>query len=142
VRSAGGDGVALARLVAGHCDPAGPPLLLPGQEGQGAALAARLEAAGFAVSARAVYRLDRVSALPDAARRALERGEVEAALFFSPASARDFVALAGVVPLAWFSRIESLAISPATATELASLPWRKIRVAPVPDQDSLLGLLS
>lgn len=141
VFSARGDGAALARLVVSRCDPAGAPLLLPGQEGQGVALSARLEAAGFAVCPRAVYRLDRLSALPGAARRALEAGAIEAALFFSPASARDFVALAGVLPLACFSRIDSLAISPATAAELAPLPWRRVRIAVAPDQDALLGLL-
>ncbi len=141
VQSAGGDAAALARLVTVRCDPAKGPLLLPAQEGQGAALAEQLQAAGFAVCVRAVYRLHRVSALPEAARQALAAGAVEAALFFSPASARDFVALAGLLPVACFTRVEALAISPATVTPLAPLPWQRVRVAAHPDQEELLDLL-
>lgn len=141
VLSAGGDAAALARLALARCTPAGGPLLLPGQEGQGAALAEKLRAAGFAVCARAVYRLHRVSTLPETARQALAAGTVEAALFFSPASTRDFVALAGLLPVACFTRVEALAISPATATPLAPLPWQRVRVAAHPDQEELLDLL-
>lgn len=141
VASAHGDGAALAALAIARCDPAGAALLLPSQEGQGAALAGRLRAAGFAVCHRAVYALRPVCVLPEPARRALDDGAVDAALFFSPGSAHRFVMLAGVLRPACFARVESFAISPATATALAPLPWQRIRVARAPDQDELLGLL-
>ena len=142
VHSAGRDARALAELAAQVCDPAGLPLLLASQQGQGRSLVRALRAAGFAVVHRSTYAARPVPALPEPARAALLAHEVCAALFFSPATARAFVALAAALPAELFASIESLAISPAAASALAPLPWRHIRVAAAPNQDELLGLLS
>ena len=81
-------------------------MLLAGQQGQGHGLAQALRAAGFAVVHCAVYAARPVAALPEAARAALCGHSVEAALFFSPATAQVFVALASSLPPDSFTRVE------------------------------------
>jgi uroporphyrinogen-III synthase len=141
VESAGGDSEALAALVSGRCDPSGLPLLLAGQEGQGGRLAGALRGLGFAVVHHSVYAMRPVAVFPPTARQALMRGEIEAALFFSPASARHFVALAASLSPDYFTPVASLAMSPDVATALGPLPWKCIRIAAAPNQDVLLTLL-
>lgn len=141
VHSAGRDAQALAELAARICDPAGLPLLLASQQGQGRGLARALRAAGFTVVHRSAYAARPVPALPEAAAVALRGGAVTHALFFSPATAQAFVAAAAALPAALFGPVEALAISPPAAAALAPLPWKDIRVAAAPNQDALLGLL-
>lgn len=141
VSSAGRDAAALAELVAARCHPARGPLLLASGAGQGLALAADLRGRGFSVVRRVAYAAAPVSQLPPPARSALLDGAVRRAMFFSPATARAFVAC--IVSEAWLvSGVEALAISPSTARALAPLPWRGIRVASHPNQDELVALLS
>jgi uroporphyrinogen-III synthase len=142
VQSAAGDVHALVALVLARCDPAGAPLLLAAGRDRGANPTPALQARGFAVIRRSVYAAAPVSALPEQARAALESGAVRAALFFSPATARAFVRLLrAALPPECVSRVEALAISRATETALAPLPWRRIRVASRPNQNELLALL-
>jgi uroporphyrinogen-III synthase len=142
VHSAGGDARALADLAARIGDPRGLALLLAGQQGQGADLVRRLREAGFAVEHRAVYAARPARALPEAARAALCAHAVEAALFFSAATAHAFVSVAVPLPEDAFASVDCLALSPAVAAELAALPWNRIRIATMPNQDELLGLLT
>jgi uroporphyrinogen-III synthase len=141
VHSAGRDAEALAVLTAQLCDPAGLPLLVAGQLGQARRLVRALRAAGFRVAHRAVYAARPVAALPEPALAALASDGVAAALFFSPATARAFVALAASLPTETFANVQSLAISKPAAAALTPLPWLRIRVASAPTQDDLLGLL-
>jgi uroporphyrinogen-III synthase len=141
VHSAGRDAEALAELAIRVCDPAGLPLLFVSQQGQGRPLVRALRAAGFTVVHRSAYAARPVPALPEPAHTALCRREVGAVLFFSPATARAFVALTASLPADLFAPVEALAISPAAAAALAPLPWQRIRVAAAPNQDELLGLL-
>ena len=141
VHSAGRDAQALAELAAQVCDPGGGKLLLASQQGQGRGLVRALRAAGFSVLHRSAYAARPVAALPTPAREALCGGAIGAVLFFSPATARAFVALAAALPHDIFADVESLAISRAAAAALAPLPWQCIRVAAAPNQDELLGLL-
>ncbi len=141
VHSAAGDADALAELAKRVCNAAGLPLLLAGQQGQGRDLAQALRAAGFTVMHCSTYAARPVAALPEAARAALCAHQVEAALFFSAATAQAFVSLAVSLPTDTFTRAQALAISPAAAVALLPLPWGRIRVASAPDQDELLGLL-
>lgn len=141
VESAGRDAVALATLVAARCDPAGAPLLLASGLGQGMPLLRDLRAAGFLVRRRVAYAAAPAEALPATIQTALRGGEVAAALFFSPATARRCVTLLrqGRIPV---HAVDALAISEAAAVPLSLLPWRHIRVASNPNQDALLALLA
>ena len=147
VAAAAGDAAALAALAARSLDPAAGPLLLAVGEGYGAELAAGLRAHGFRVLRRVAYAARPAAALPETALAALQRdGEVVAALFFSPRSARRAISLLKASGhAATAASMEALVISPrvaeAAVRALAPLAWRAVRVAGRPDQDSLLALL-
>lgn len=142
VRSAAGDGAALARLAIGCCEPAGAPLLLASGRGQGAPLAAALRAAGFTLAHHAVYAAEPVASLAAPARAALAGHRLEAALFYSAASARQCAMLIEAAGLgAETAQVAALAISTGTATVLQHLPWRCVRIAAQPTEDALLALL-
>ena len=113
----------------------------PASSDRRGASSAALRAAGFRVAHRAVYAARPVAALPEPALAALASDGVAAALFFSPATARAFVALAASLPTETFANVQSLAISKPAAAALTPLPWLRIRVASAPTQDDLLGLL-
>ncbi len=142
VRSARRDAEALAALVARDCSPAGKTLLLACGEGQGTRLAADLRQSGFRVIRRIAYAAAPVRRLSEAAQSSLAGNDLKAALFFSPATARAFVALFRQAPTDYdLGRVEALAISPATAAALTPLAWRRVRVASHPNQDELLAML-
>lgn len=143
VHSASGDAQALVTLAARLCEPGGKPLLLASGAGQGTAVAAALKRLGFSVRHRTVYDVVPVPALLPAVRRTLATEQVRAALFFSADTARVFVRLireSQVAPR--LAAVDALAISAATATALAPLPWRRVRAALHPNQDALLALLT
>lgn len=141
VESAAGDAAALAEAAAQCCDPAGQPLLLAAGRGQGRALAADLRRRGFRVLRRTVYASTPVSVFPDAATRALESGEVRAALFFSTDTARAFAGLLPATLLPALAGVAALTIGRPVAGALDHLPWRHVRVAVRPTQDDVLALL-
>jgi len=141
VRSAGRDAEALAWLAVETCRAGGPPLLLACGEGQGKTLAAWLRARGFRVLRRTTYAARPAPRLAEAAGAAFTTGELRAALFFSPATARAFVAAVRHLPPERIAVVEALAISCATSAALSPLPWRRIRVASLPTQEELLALL-
>ena len=129
-------------LAAKLLKPSGLPLLLVGREGLGEPLELDLQDRGFAVLRRSVYAIAPVPKLPDAARRALESGELCAALFFSADTARFFVRLIQAEGLAnTVAEVDALAIGQPASVALRPLPWRGIRVAAQPTQDEMLALL-
>lgn len=142
VRAAEGEAASLARLAAETLDPTSGPLLLAVGEGYSAALAAALREQGFRVHRRVAYRASEASELPKAAAAAVRSGNLRAALFFSPRTAACSVRLLRAGGLGGDVRgTVAVAISPRVARALASLPWGEVRVAPRPDQDSLLETL-
>ncbi len=142
VLSADADAAALAAMVAGQCEPGGLPLLLAGAAGQGGPLIERLSAAGFRVLHHAVYEARPVRELSDAVREELYNRRIAAGLFYSPATARSFVAaFMQACPGDIVFNVDAFAISAAVAAALDPLPWRRIRVATRPNQDELLALL-
>lgn len=141
VSSAGGDAAALADLAARRCDPAARPLLLACGRGQGVPLSAMLRRDGFRVLRRCVYVSVVAARLPPDAARALREGGTVAALFFSAETARAFARCLPASLHASLAPVAGLAISPAAAEPLQSLPWRALRVARRPNQDELLALL-
>jgi uroporphyrinogen-III synthase len=143
VCSAGRNAEALAALVSRRCAPARGALLLPSARGEGVELTRMLRDSGFTVQRRAVYAAVPQKTLSAAAAEALSRGDVGAALFFSSASARGFTKLLlAALPARCLNTVDALALSPAVAAPLASLPWRRLRVAEQPTQDALLTLLA
>lgn len=137
VRNADGDARALAAAVPGWTAPGKGALLhVCGQEAPGT-LAQLLADQGFAVRRAVLYRVDAVAALPPAILGALQAGSVDAALFFSPRSARVFCDLAS----GFSAPLTAFCISPATAAALAPGAFAKVMVAAKPNQGALLALL-
>ncbi|WP_181378028.1 uroporphyrinogen-III synthase [Teichococcus aestuarii] len=142
VEAAAGDADSLARLAVARLDPRAGPLLLAVGQGYGAALAAALRAAGFAVRRRVVYAARPAAALPEETVAALRAGAVRGALFLSPRSARHthfLLRRAGLVETVRES--VAFALSPRIAAALAGMPWRAIHATPVPELPALLALL-
>lgn len=140
VSDADGDAVALHALVNGRVKR-GAALLLPCGRGQGRELAAALRRDGYVVYRRVVYEAVPAPDLPAPACAAL-RGGLHAALFFSAATARAFVAAVRRRGLDTGARgADACAIGEPARVALEALPWRRVRVAARPTQDALLALL-
>jgi len=140
VRNAGGDAVALADALPGWADPgAGALLHVAGEEGSGW-LAETLTARGFAVRREMLYRVEEAAQLPAAAADALRQGTVQAAMFFSPRSARIFADRVTEARLPTATLI-ALCISAATAQALEALTFAEMRIAAAPNQAALLACL-
>jgi uroporphyrinogen-III synthase len=142
VTSAGGDGAALAALVARELDPAQGALLHARGRDTTEGLAASLEAAGFELRPAIVYRAEPAQAFSPELRAMLEAGAIDLALFFSPRTAQTFVKLlkdAGLEQAA--GKIAALCLSRAVAAALAALPFRAVAIAGSPTQGALLAVL-
>ncbi len=138
VQAAGGDVVSLAALVREKADPAQGGLLHVAGETLAGDLKGMLEAAGFQVARVTLYRAEAATTLPDAVSDALQRGEYDGVLFFSPRTAATFAKLAQNMAS---GRITAYCLSAAVAQALADLPWRRVAVAASPSEAALLALL-
>jgi uroporphyrinogen-III synthase len=142
VASAGGTAEDLAALVTQRCDPAAGFLLLACGAGHSIILAKTLRDAGFMVRRRVVYRSRPVPRLAASARRVLEGGRANRVMFFSPETARRFIALVRREKLEHKLRpVIAIAISAAAATALRVLPFAEIRTAMAPSQPHMLAML-
>jgi len=137
VRSADGDAKALAEATRRWASPQGVLLHVCAEDAPGA-LAESLSASGFSVRRCALYAIERATQLPPDAQTALKQGTLDAAMFFSPRTARIFGALAGASPT---ERLTAFCISPATARALTPSRFAKIAVAIGPNQDAMLALV-
>ena len=140
VVSAGGNAQDLAALACQRLRPERGAVLLATGRGQGMRLAREIRAGGLQVHRRAVYAAAGLRAFPAAASGAIERG-LHAALFFSAATARSFVRLLPARLRLHLRNTAALAIGPAAAAILSSLPWSDVRVAAKPTQEGILALL-
>jgi uroporphyrinogen-III synthase len=138
VRNADGDAVALAQATLRWTTPERGALLhVCGEEAPGT-LGEMLAGNGFTVRRSPLYVVRAADALPPQAQAALKQQALDAALFFSPRSARVFRELATGLPLAG---IAALCISPITARALEGQEFARIAVAARPNQAALLALL-
>jgi uroporphyrinogen-III synthase len=139
VRSAAGDVNALATLIMNTLAPAaGWVVHVSGADAAGD-LAGRLQEAGFRARRVVLYRAMASERLSEATRTLLRSGSLAMVLFFSPRTATTFVRLANRDELGPACRsAAAVCLSGAVADAVRVLPWREVRVARVPDQDSLL----
>jgi uroporphyrinogen-III synthase len=140
VESAGGAVEDLAALVLARLKPSGGALLHAAGSVVAGDLQGLLEAAGFNLRRAVLYEAEPATALSAATRDALQRGAINAALFFSPRNAAIFARLAGGLEDAT-ARIVAVALSRAVAEKLAALPWRRIAVAAAPNEAALIAAL-
>lgn len=135
VETAEGDSAALARLVLAKRLPDQGELLHPAGETVAGDLAGRLQAEGYAVRRVALYRANPASSLGEATRDTLAQGQLNAALFFSPRTARTFVRLARTAGLAGQCRaVWAICLSPAVAQAAEELDWAGIAVVTRPEE--------
>jgi uroporphyrinogen-III synthase len=136
VRNARGDARTLAAATARWALPSNGPLLhVKGAEADGT-LATLLNKRGFDVRHAVLYDVSEVTKLSPAVRSLL--GRMDAALFFSPRSARVFRDCGADLDV---SGLIAVCISEATATALAPLAFREVRVASEPNQIAVLACL-
>ncbi|HTW35526.1 MAG TPA: uroporphyrinogen-III synthase [Rhizomicrobium sp.] len=142
VDDAGGDAQALAALAIANLDAKRGALFhASGAETRGN-LAETLSARGFSIRNEMLYDAVAANALPPDAQNALAQGTLDAALFFSPRTARIFSDLVTKAKLIDACRVlRAWCISEAAASELRAIPFRELGVAAEPNQDALLGLL-
>lgn len=142
VQAAAGDVASLAALIgAGWSAAASLVLHVSGHEVRGD-LVADLAARGLHTRRCALYE---AQALPLAsiARKALAESALDGALFYSPRTARLFGArLAEADLAASTARLDAFCLSPAVAEALRELRWRRVVVAPRPEQAALLVSLA
>lgn len=142
VSSASGDATSLTSAVISACDPSGGELLHVAGAKVASDLAGILGDAGFSVRRVTLYEAKAVGRLPPDAASALDSRKAEAAVFFSPRTARTFVRLVGDAGLAETCHMMNVyCLSPAIAAEIWEFSWRALHTAAQPNQASLLHCL-
>lgn len=140
--SAEGDVAALNALVRAALRPdRGKLLWVTGKQVRGD-LRADLRSAGFQVERVVLYEARPVTDMPDSCAAALDTGEIDGVLFFSPRTAQTFVSILGMAGLERAAQsVTAFCLSPAIAAAIADVPWRDVLVARRTDRASLLGLV-
>jgi uroporphyrinogen-III synthase len=142
VENAGGAVYDLARFAAERLRPQDGPLLHVAGDVVAGDLAGALRAEGFAIERSALYEARPVAMLSESAIGAMRAGSIDFALFFSPRTAAIFVGLAGNAAVArCCEKITAVSISAAADAALADVSWADRRIAEMPSQAALLGLL-
>jgi uroporphyrinogen-III synthase len=142
VVSAEGNVDDLAALVRRRLDPAAGPLLHPAAATPAGDLQGALAVADFTVLRVVLYDARPAEALSPESTRAINEGSIDAVTLFSPRTAAAFASLmeaAGLASACW--QIAALCLSPAVASEIAGLTWRRVVVAARPEQAALLAAL-
>jgi len=137
IKNADGDAKALAEAATRWASRKGVLLHVCGQDAPGT-LAENLGLRGFKVRRCVLYGIEPATQLPLEAIAALKAGALDAAMFFSPRSARIFGVLADGLPT---ENLAALCISPATAQALISLSFARVAVAARPNQAAMLALV-
>ena len=139
VRSASGDGAALAELVRQRLKPADGPLLhVTGRE-IAFDFAQALAPAGFEVRRFVLYDAREETRLPEPARAALEARALDVVTFFSPRAASVFASMVEDANLkATLRGVTAIAISPAALAPAAGLPFKATRAAARPTRQAVL----
>ena len=143
VAAAGGDAAALAALLARRIDPAAGRVLHATGEIQARDLGALLRDSGIEVVRTILYRAKAVDRLDRTICTAMQEGQLDGVVFFSPRAAGIFARLAVRQGLAeTCGRLVAACLSPAVAARAGSLSWRGLVVAARPDLPSLVAALA
>jgi uroporphyrinogen-III synthase len=141
VRTAAGDAADLAGHFMAQIDKEVRPILYPAAHDRTGALAEGLRANGYDVRTIEAYSAEMARTLGPAATDAIRRRAIEGVLLYSNRTAAAFRAIVDRFDLSEYLEMTVLyALSDRVAEPLRGLPgW--IRVAPHPDEESLLALL-
>ncbi len=142
VESAQGNAAALANYVSARLKPGDGDLLHASAGEVAGDLAGLLAKAGFRLRRAAIYEALAAESLSAETIALIRRGGLDAALFFSPRTARCFVRLAGEAGLTdSLAKTVAFALSAEVAGGLRQIGWRRIEVAEAPTEDALLAAL-
>ncbi len=142
VESAQGNSADLAELAAARLKPGSGDLLHVSAGEVAGDLAGVLAKAGFRLRRAAIYEALAAERLSAETQALIKRGGLDAALFFSPRTARCFVRLAGEAGLKdGMAGTVAFALSAEVAGALREIGWRRIEVAQAPSEDALLAAL-
>jgi len=142
VESAQGNAAALAKYAAARLKPGSGALLHVSAGEVAGDLAGPLAKGGFRLRRAAIYDAVAAERLSAETQALIKRGGLDAALFFSPRTARCFVRLAGEAGLKdGLAKTVAFALSAEVAGALREIGWRRIEVAAVPTEDALLAAL-
>jgi len=141
VRTAASDAAGLADHFMAHIDKDVRPILYPAARDRTGALTEGLRAGGYDVRTIEAYSAEMARTLGAAAMDAVRRKAIEGVLLYSNRTAEAFRAIIDRYDLSEHLQMTVLyALSDRVAEPLRGLPgW--LRVAPHPDEDSLLALL-
>ena len=139
VRSADGDGEALATLAIATLHPGRGPLFYPAATDRAGNWPDRLVAAGFTVRLVEAYRMDPATRLPDSVVAALRGQSIDGVLAYSPRTATTLSqVLRAVRPPLPLAGLTFYALSPNVA---AALDFDTVRAANAPTEEALLALI-
>ena len=139
VTTADGDVADLAGLVARRLDPAAGALLHVGGAELAGDLGGALAASGFDYRRVVLYDAKPATALAPEVLAALVACRIDAVMFFSPRSARQFVQLTAILDRSWARPVSAYCLSAAVAKACAGPDWRRIMVAPRPAAEPLIA---
>lgn len=143
VVSADGDANDLLALVRGRWGATGRRLLYLAGSDRSRDLAEELAAHGIHVETVVVYSADAAARLPDDAEQAIRDGAIHGVLHYSRRSTMIFLDCADAGGLsAPVQELTHYCLSPRAAEPLAAGLFRRIRVAPHPDEAALLDLIA
>ncbi len=137
---AGGTVADLARLVITRLRPENGALLHVAGSVSAGDLSGQLRQAGFVVRKTILYDAHPTTTL--AKSQLIADGAIDAALFYSPRSAAIFAALVNRAGVGQgLAASCAYCLSEPVRCQLSELPWRLVRVASAPNQESLLAAL-
>lgn len=143
VRSADGDGAALAEMIIASGKPAEGRILYPAAADRSPLFEQRLGEAGFGIDTVAAYRMAPAEALDAEVAAALAGGKLDGILLYSRRSAEVLLGLIDRAGLAeTLAQLRLFVMSPAVAAAFAGRAVGRIDVAPEPREDALIGLIS
>ena len=139
IRSADGDGLALAKLIEGSFDRAAGRILYPAAEVRSGTMEEALEAAGFAIDVVIAYRMAQAAGLETLAVEAIRSGTLDGVLIYSKRSASAFVELAQKAGLT--ASLQGLAVfvlSSTVAEQFSRIEVGELIVADTPNEEGMM----
>lgn len=138
-----GDAESLAEALSTILDLEGKAIFYPCASDLAVPLDSLLATKGFKVEQRVVYSANPVSEVPANLAKALKEKKLDAAMFFSPRSAKVFADLVKEAGLSeWCKDVIAVVISRRTIPSLEGLPFSVIACPPRPDLNSMIAALA
>ena len=141
VHTSAGDAQALIRDIPRILPPPARLLHIAGRDRKSEP-ALSLRGQGYDVSIWTAYAAEALERLPEPARRALAGNAVDAALHYSPRSAKLLLELTGKADLqSEFAGLFHVAISPDVAAVLRDAGFARVGIAPEPNEKAMFRVL-